>query len=129
MSTAPCFIKWLNSQLAALLFRTFFMAAKTSLLALPTMRTIIPPSCHVFPLLLLVVALLVIFTLFFMAHYLKNDLQLIFRNVLDSKPPSALAPALVVAQQHKGPCKMFLKAWFPDIYWNKTNMNCYNFFL
>ena len=61
--------------------------------------------------------------------YLKDDLQQIFRTVLDFKP-LAPVPALVVAAapHYESPRERPLKAWFPDIYWDKTHLKCYNFF-
>ena len=49
--------------------------------------------------------------------------------VLDSRPPAPV-PALVVtaAPHYEGSRKWPLKAWFLDIYWSKTHLECYNFF-
>ena len=61
--------------------------------------------------------------------YLKKDLQRIFRTVLDFRPLPPV-PALVVAvtPHYEGSLKQSLKAWFPDIYWGKTHLECYDFF-
>ena len=62
------------------------------------------------------------------AQYLENDLQQILKIFLDfgpSAPFPTLAPAF---QQYKGPCESPLKARFPDVYWGKTHLKCYNFF-
>ena len=62
----------------------------------------------------------------FVVRYLKDDLQRIFRTVLNSRP---LAPVLAptATPHYKGPRERPLKAWFPDIYWDKTHLECYNF--
>ena len=64
-----------------------------------------------------------------MVRYLEDDLQQILRTVLDSRP-LALVPTFViaVAPHYKGPYDQPLKTWFPDIYWEKTYLECYNFF-
>ena len=63
------------------------------------------------------------------ARYLKDDLKRIFKTVLDFRPP-ALVPALVVitAPHYEGQYKRPLKARFPDVYWGKTQIECYKFF-
>ena len=72
------------------------------------------------------IILSVISALFSIARYLEDDLQQIFRTLLDSRPPALLlAPA---PQFYEGPCEKSLKAWFPDVYWGKTHLECYNFF-
>ena len=60
-------------------------------------------------------------------RYLGDDLQLILRTVPDSRP---LVPvtALASAPHYKSPRERPLKARFPDIYWGKTHLECYNFF-
>ena len=60
-----------------------------------------------------------------MAQYLKDDSQQIFKTVLDSRPFPAPKSAF---QQYKDPYKRMLKAWFLDIYWGKTHLECYKFF-
>ena len=62
------------------------------------------------------------------AQYSKNDFQRIFKTVSDSRSSPAPAPIPILAQQHESPWKRLLKAWFPDIYWGKIYMECYNFF-
>ena len=74
------------------------------------------------------IALPVVFALYFIAWYLEDDFQQIFSTVLDSRPLPLFIPALIVAQQYKSPCKRLLKAWFLEIYRDKTYMECYNFF-
>ena len=60
-------------------------------------------------------------------RYSEDDFQRILRIVLDSRPfASVLAPA--AAPHYEGPRERPLKAWFPDIYWSKTHLECYNFF-
>ena len=56
-----------------------------------------------------VVASPVIFTLSSMTQYLKNNLQQIFRTVLDSRSPIPLLASITAPQQYKGPCKNPLK--------------------
>ena len=68
------------------------------------------------------------FALSFMARYSEKNLQQIFRTVLDFSPLSALAPAFVISQQYKNPCKRPLKARFLDMYYGKTYLKYYNFF-
>ena len=60
-------------------------------------------------------------------RYSKDDLRRILRIVLDSRP-LAPVPAPAAAPHYEGPCERPLKAWFPDIYWGKTHLECYNFF-
>ena len=61
--------------------------------------------------------------------YLKDDLQQILRTVLDSRLPSTVpVPVVAAAPQYKGPYERPLKTWFPDIYWGKSYLECYNFF-
>ena len=60
-------------------------------------------------------------------RYLEDDLQRILRIVLDSRP-LAPVPAPAAALHYEGPRERPLKAWFPDIYWGKTHLECYNFF-
>ena len=60
-------------------------------------------------------------------RYLEDDLQRILRTVLDSRP-LALVPAPAAAPHYEGPRERPLKARFPDIYWGKTHLECYNFF-
>ena len=62
-------------------------------------------------------------------RYSEDDLQRIFRTVLDSKPLApVLAPVIAAAPHYEGPCEKSLKVWFPDIYQGKMHMECYNFF-
>ena len=39
-----------------------------------------------------------------------------------------MAPIVAIAPHYERPLKQFLKALFPDVYWDKTHMECYNFF-
>ena len=59
--------------------------------------------------------------------YSEDDLQQILRTVLDFRPLSPI-PAPAAAPHYKGPRKRPLKARFPDIYWGKMHLECYNFF-
>ena len=60
-------------------------------------------------------------------RYLEDDLQQILRIVLDSRPLAPIsAPA--TASHYEDPRERPLKAWFPDIYWDKTHLEYYNFF-
>ena len=68
----------------------------------------------------------VVAALFSIARYLEDDLQRIFRTVLDSKL-LALSSAFT-PQQYKGLCEKPLKTQFLDIYWDKTYLEYYNFF-
>ena len=62
-------------------------------------------------------------------RYSGDDLQRILRTVLDFKLPASVpAPVVTAAPHYKGPRERPLKAWFPDIYWGKTHLKCYNFF-
>ena len=65
---------------------------------------------------------------FFVVGYSEDNLQRILRTILDFRP-LALVPAPVIdaAPHYKDPHKRLLKAWFPDIYWDKTHLKCYNF--
>ena len=59
----------------------------------------------------------------------EDDLQRIFKTVFDSKPPAPIpAPVVTAAPHSEGLRERPLKAWFPDIYWGKTHLECYNFF-
>ena len=65
----------------------------------------------------------------FVVRYLKDDLQRILRIVLDSRSPVSFPAVVVVAAPHfESPRERLLKAWFSDIYWGKTHVECYNFF-
>ena len=72
------------------------------------------------------IALSVFFILSSMAQYLEDDLQRIFKTVLDSRTPAF--PLALAPQQYKNPCERSLKAQFPEIYWSKIHLECYNFF-
>ena len=62
-------------------------------------------------------------------RYLEDDLQRILRTVLDFKLPAPIpAPVIAAALHSEGPYRRSLKAQFPDIYWDKTHLECYNFF-
>ena len=58
------------------------------------------------------------------ARYLEADFQQIFRTVLETRPP-VFAPQPLVFPE--GPCERPLKAKFPELYCDKTYMECYNF--
>ena len=60
-------------------------------------------------------------------RYLKDDPQRILWIVLDSRPLAPI-PAPAAVPHYEGPHKRPLKAWFLDIYWGKTLLECYNFF-
>ena len=74
------------------------------------------------------VALLIIFALLFMAQYLKDDLQQIFKTILDFSFLIFHLVSTSVPQQYKSPCERPLKACFSNVYWDKTYLECYNFF-
>ena len=57
-------------------------------------------------------------------RYLEADLQRILRTVLEARPP-ALAPQQLVFWE--SPCEQSLKARFPELYYSKTHIECYNF--
>ena len=59
--------------------------------------------------------------------YSEDDFQRIFRTVLDSRPLASV-PAPAAASHYERSRERPLKAWFPDIYRNKTHLECYNFF-
>ena len=70
----------------------------------------------------------IVFDSLSMAQYLKDNLQQIFRILLDFKPLALLpAPALAL-QQYKGPCERPLKDQFLDVYQGKTHLEFSNFF-
>ena len=54
----------------------------------------------------------------FMTQYSKDDLQQIFKTVLDLRSLALLAPTLapVITPHYKRPCERSLKAHFLDIY-------------
>ena len=54
------------------------------------------------------------------AKYSAEDLQQIFKTVLEAKAPT---PAF----QPDGPWEKLFKAQVPDLYYRKTHMECYNF--
>ena len=67
-------------------------------------------------------------------RYSKDDLQRIIKTIFEARPLSLSvfvpvpAPVVTAAPHYEGPCERPLKAWFPDIYWCKTHLECYNFF-
>ena len=69
-----------------------------------------------------------------MVRYLEDNLQRIVRTIFEARPLLSLAPAPVpapvvaAALHYEGLRERPLKAWFLDIYWNKTHLECYNFF-
>ena len=62
-----------------------------------------------------------------MTRYLEDDVQQIFRIVLDFRLHTFL-PTLALALHYKGLYEKLLKAQFLDIYCGKTYLECYNFF-
>ena len=60
-------------------------------------------------------------------RYSEDDLQRILRTVLDSRPLAPI-PAPAAAPHYESLRERPLKARFPDIYWGKTHLECYNFF-
>ena len=63
-------------------------------------------------------------------RYSENNLQQILSTVLDFGPSApVLVPVVATALHYEGPREWSLKAWFPNIYWGKTYLECYNFFL
>ena len=60
-------------------------------------------------------------------RYSEDDLQRILKTVLDFRPIAPI-PASAAAPHYERPRERSLKAWFPDIYWGKTHLECYNFF-
>ena len=59
-------------------------------------------------------------------RYSKAELQPIFKTILEVRSPIlALAPQILVFS--KSPYKRPLKARFPELYYGKTHMECYNF--
>ena len=62
-------------------------------------------------------------------RYSEDDFQRILRTVFDSRPPAPVSALVVAAAPHyKGLRKQALKVRFLDIYWDKTHLECYNFF-
>ena len=67
-------------------------------------------------------------------RYLEDDLQQIVRTIFEAKllpppsPPPVLAPVVAATPHNKGPRERLLKARFLDIEWDKTHLECYNFF-
>ena len=65
----------------------------------------------------------------FVVRYSEDDLQRILRTVLDfGLLVPILALVIAAAPYSEKPRKRPLKAWFPNIYWGKTHLECYNFF-
>ena len=64
-----------------------------------------------------------------MIRYLEDNLQRIFRTILDFRPLAPILALVVAAVPHyEGLRERLLKVWFLDIYWDKINLECYNFF-
>ena len=69
-----------------------------------------------------------------MIRYLNDDLQRIVKTILEARsfplPTSAPIPVFIVAAapHYEGLREWPLKVRFPDIYWGKTHLECYNFF-
>ena len=59
-----------------------------------------------------------------MVRYLEADLQQILRIILETRPLAIVPQSLVFPD---GPCKRPLKARFPELYYSKTHIRCYNF--
>ena len=57
-------------------------------------------------------------------RYLEADLQRIFRTVLETCPCASAPQPLVFLD---GPCERPLKVRFPELYCDKTHIECYNF--
>ena len=58
-------------------------------------------------------------------RYSEDDLQRIFRTVVDSRLLAPVpAPVVAAAPHPEGPRERPLKAWFLDIYWGKTYLKC-----
>ena len=65
----------------------------------------------------------------FVVRYLEDDLQRILRIVLDFRLLTPVSASVVATVLHyESQRERPLKAWFPDIYWGKTHLECYNFF-
>lgn len=56
--------------------------------------------------------------------YIKEDLQCIFKTILEAQTP---APILITFPEN--PQERFLKICFPDVYRGKNHLDCYNFCL
>ena len=67
--------------------------------------------------------------------YLENNLKRIVKTIFEARllplpaPAPVLAPVVATAPHYEGPRELPLKARFSDIYWGKTHLECYNFFL
>ena len=62
-------------------------------------------------------------------RYLEDDFQRIFKTVLDFRPLALVpAPIVTAAPYYESPHKRPLKTRFPNIYYDKTHLECYNFF-
>ena len=61
------------------------------------------------------------------ARYLENNLQWIFKTVLDFGPSLAPTSALIIIPHYGGLYKKPLKAWFSNVYWSKSHIEYYNF--
>ena len=70
----------------------------------------------------------VIFPLFSIAQQLENDFQQILRTILNSRPHVLLLAPAPTLQKYKSLHERWLNAWFLDVYWGKTHLECYNFF-
>lgn len=66
-------------------------------------------------------SILELYTVLPIAKYLKNNLQYIFKTVIETKTIIAIN---IFADK---PCEKFLKVKFLDVYYNKTYINYYNF--
>ena len=71
---------------------------------------------------------------FFVIRYSEDDLQRIIKTIFEARPlllPTLApvpAPVVAAAPYYEGPRERHPKAWFPKIYWGKTDLECYNFF-
>ena len=62
-------------------------------------------------------------------RYSEDDFQRILKTVLDPRSRASIwAPVVTAAPHYKGLYERSLKAWFPDICWDKTHLEYYNFF-
>ena len=69
-----------------------------------------------------------------MVRYLEDDFQRVVRTIFEARPilisaPAPVpAPVVATAPNYKGPHERPLNVQFPDIYWDKMHLKCYNFF-
>ena len=64
-----------------------------------------------------------------LVRYSEDVFLRILRTVLDFRPSVSIpAPIIASAPHYEGSRELPLGAWFLDIYWSKTHLECYNFF-